>query len=77
MKKLELAFKIILTILSIALACGVIYILFKAIFFSQSIDEAVYYGIMLGAVGGSMFIINLCGSTIAQCWEKKDKENKK
>lgn len=74
-KTLNLVLKIILTILCSILACGVVYMLFKMAFFSQSIDEMMCYGIALCGVSGGLILLFICSSCIQECW-KKDKDKK-
>lgn len=76
MKKGELAYKIIVTILSAIMIIGTIY-LFIGLITAQYLEDAILYGLSLAAIGGGMFIIIYASSLIVDLWKKKKDTDKK
>lgn len=76
MKRGELAYKIIVTILSAIMIIGIIYLFIKLIT-AQYFEDAILYGLSLSAIGGGMFIIIYASSLIVELWKKKKDTDKK
>lgn len=76
MKRGELAYKIIVTILSAIMIIGIIYLFIRFIT-AQYLEDAILYGLSLAAIGGGMFIIIYASSLITDLWKKKKDTDKK